>query len=68
MLGGADTSLSNVVRLSMYTTDIDAFNGAYGVIAERLAAAGCVPAMKLLGVACLADPRMMVLFEATALA
>ena len=68
VLSEAGMSLSNVVRLGMYTTDVDAFNGAYGIVAQRLAAAGCVPAMKLLGVARLADPRMMVLFEATAVA
>jgi enamine deaminase RidA (YjgF/YER057c/UK114 family) len=58
--------LSDVVRLNIYTTLIDQFFEAFGVVAGRLAQAGCRPASTLLGVTRLAYPEMLVEIEATA--
>jgi len=59
-------SLSDVVRLNYYTTNLDAFFGASQAATARLAAAGCQPASTLLGVARLAFPELMIEIEATA--
>ena len=67
VLAGAGMTLSNVVRLNYYTTDVDAFFGAMGVLAGRLQAAGVVPAGTLLGVQRLAVPELMIELEATAM-
>ena len=66
VLAGAGMTLSNVVRLNFYTTDIDAFFGAMGPIGERMAAAGVMPPGTLLGVQRLAFPELMIEMEATA--
>jgi enamine deaminase RidA (YjgF/YER057c/UK114 family) len=68
VLDQAGFTLTDVVRLTYYVTDIDAFREARPVLTERLKAAGCRPAATLLGVAALAMPEMMVEFEATAAA
>jgi enamine deaminase RidA (YjgF/YER057c/UK114 family) len=67
VLTGAGMSLANVVRLNIYTTDVDAFiaHGG-GTLGERSAAAGVAPPGTLLGVARLAFPELMVELEATA--
>ena len=62
----AGTALANVVRLNIYTTDVDQFLASYGPMAERLAVAGVAPPGTLLGVARLAFPELMVELEATA--
>jgi enamine deaminase RidA (YjgF/YER057c/UK114 family) len=69
VLTGAGMSFANVVRLNIYTTDVDAFiaNGG-GALGERTAAAGVAPPGTLLGVARLAFPELMVELEATAVA
>jgi enamine deaminase RidA (YjgF/YER057c/UK114 family) len=59
-------SLADVVRMNIYTTDIDAFFESYSAIAERLLAAGIQPPGTLLGVARLAFPSLLVELEATA--
>jgi enamine deaminase RidA (YjgF/YER057c/UK114 family) len=66
VLAEAGMSLSNVVRLNIYTTDVDAFFAGYGIAAERLAAAGVAPPGTLLGISRLAFPGLMVELEATA--
>jgi enamine deaminase RidA (YjgF/YER057c/UK114 family) len=66
VLREAGAGLSDVVRLNIYTTDVDGFFEAYGVAAGRLAQAGCRPASTLLGVTRLAYPEMLVEIEATA--
>jgi enamine deaminase RidA (YjgF/YER057c/UK114 family) len=68
VLTAAGLQLSDVVRLTIFTTDMDAFFAAYGTFAGRLAAGGCVPASSLIGVARLAIPGMTVEMEATAAA
>lgn len=68
VLRDAGMSLANVVRLNMYTTDIDAYMANGGALAERTAAAGVAPAGTLLGVVRLAFPELMIELEATAVA
>jgi enamine deaminase RidA (YjgF/YER057c/UK114 family) len=68
VLRDAGMTLANVVRLNMYTTDVDDFLANYGVLAERTSAAGVAPAGTLLGVARLAFPELMIELEATAVA
>src|SRR5687768_161825 len=51
VLTEAGMTLSNLVRLNMYTTDVDAFFQGYGALAAKLGAAGVKPAGTLLGVA-----------------
>ncbi len=68
VLGQAGMGLGNVVRLNIYTTDVDGFFEQYGVLASRTAAAQVAPPGTLLGVARLAYPELMVELEATAVA
>ncbi len=67
VLGQAGFQLSDVVRLSFYTTDVDRFFEAYDALASRLGAASCRFAGSLLGVARLSFPELMVELEATAM-
>ena len=66
VLEEAGARLSDVVRLNIYTTDVDRFLEAYGSLAGRQAEAGCRPASTLVGVTRLAYPEMLVEIEATA--
>ena len=68
VLREAGFKLSDVVRLNIYTTDVDRFFEAFGAAAGRLAEAGSRPASTLLGVERLAYPEMLVEIEATAVA
>ena len=68
VLGEAGMSLANLVRLNVYTTDIDLLFPHYGVLAGRLGAAGVAPTSTLLQVARLAIPSLMVELEGTAVA
>ncbi|MER7717595.1 RidA family protein [Streptomyces flaveolus] len=68
VLGEADMSLANLVRLNVYTTDVDLLFPHYGVLASRLGAAGVAPATTMLGVARLALPGQLVELEGTAVA
>ena len=68
VLRQAGFALADVVRLNVYTTDVDAFLGALGAAGPRLAAAGCRFASTLLGVTRLASPELLVELEATAAA
>ena len=68
VLKAADMTLSNVVRLTLYTTDIDGVLANYGPTEQRLAAAGIQPAVTLLGVARLFIPTLMIEIEADAVA
>lgn len=67
-LAAADMTPSNVVRLNMYTTDMDAFMAAAGELVPIFAADGCKPTCTLLGVARLFEPDLMIELEATAVA
>lgn len=68
VLVAAEMTLSNLVRLNVYTTDIDALFPNYGVLAARLGAAGVAPTTTMLEVARLAIPGQMVELEGTAVA
>jgi enamine deaminase RidA (YjgF/YER057c/UK114 family) len=68
VLAEAGMTLANLVRLNIYTTDVDAFFAGYGAAAERLAAADVRPPGTLLGISRLAFPGLMVELEATAVA
>ena len=64
VLAASKMDLSNVVKLTIYTTDVDAFLAASGVSAEALGSN--LPAMTLIGVARLAFPELKVEIEAIA--
>lgn len=66
VLAEAGMSLANLVRLNVYTTDVDLLFQHYGVLAARLGAAEAAPATTMLGVTRLAIPGQMVELEATA--
>lgn len=68
VLAEAGMSLVNLVRLNVYTTDVDALFPHYGVLAGRLGAAGVAPTTTMLGVTRLAIPGQMVELEGTAVA
>ncbi len=62
----AGMSLANLVRLNIYTTDVDLLFEHMGVLAARAAAVGVTPPGTLLGVARLAFPELLVELEGTA--
>jgi enamine deaminase RidA (YjgF/YER057c/UK114 family) len=68
VLGEAGMSLANVVRLNVYSTDVDRLIEHYGVLVARLGAAGVAPATTMVGVKRLAIPDLMVELEGTAVA
>ncbi|MFI6080058.1 RidA family protein [Streptomyces sp. NPDC051217] len=68
VLGEAGMSLVNLVRLNVYTTDVDLLFQHYGGLAGRLGAAGVAPTTTMLGVTRLAVPTLMVELEGTAVA
>lgn len=68
VLGEAGMSLANLVRLNVYTTDVDRLFEHYGVLASRLGAVRVAPSTTMLGVTRLAIPDLMVELEGTAVA
>jgi enamine deaminase RidA (YjgF/YER057c/UK114 family) len=68
VLREAGSGLADVVRLTYYTTDVDAFLAANDLLAARLRRAGCRATATLLGVSRLAFPQLLVEIEATAVA
>jgi enamine deaminase RidA (YjgF/YER057c/UK114 family) len=66
VLHEAGMSLANLVRLSVYTTDVELLFQHYGLLASRLGAVRVMPTTTLLGVAGLALPGLMVELEGTA--
>ncbi|GAB3768204.1 RidA family protein [Microlunatus parietis] len=68
VLGEAGMTLANLVRLNVYTTDVDLLFQHYGILAGRLGAAGVAPATTMLGVTRLAIPGQLVELEGTAVA
>jgi enamine deaminase RidA (YjgF/YER057c/UK114 family) len=66
VLGAAGMSLANLVRLNVYTTDVDLLFQHYGVLASRLFSAEVAPTTTMLGVTRLALPGLMVELEGTA--
>jgi enamine deaminase RidA (YjgF/YER057c/UK114 family) len=63
VLAASGFGWEHVVRLDMYTTDVDQFLANYGVLMTRLSH---TPASTLLGVERLAYPELLVELEATA--
>ena len=59
-------TLGDVVRINVFTTDVDAMLGSWEDLAKRFAPAGGRPTSTLVGVTRLASPEMMVEIEATA--
>ncbi|MEU7524841.1 RidA family protein [Saccharothrix sp. NPDC042600] len=68
VLAEAGMSLANLVRLNVYTTDVDLLFQHYGVLAARLGAARVAPTTTMLGVTRLAVPDLVVELEGTAVA
>jgi len=66
VLGEAGMSLANLVRLTVWTTDVDLLMQHYGVLASRLGAAGVAPTTSMVGVTRLAIPGQLVELEAIA--
>lgn len=64
--GGMD--FSNVMRLNVYTTDMEAMMASHQHMVSRLRERGCRHAGTLLGVTALASPGAMVEMEVTAVA
>ena len=68
VLGEAGLSPADLVRLNVYTSDVDLLFQHYGVLASRLGAAGVAPTTTMLGVTRLAVPGQLVELEGTAVA
>jgi enamine deaminase RidA (YjgF/YER057c/UK114 family) len=64
VLEAADMTVADIVKLTVYTTDVDELLAAYGSAAEFLAPN--LPAMTLIGVARLAFTELKVEIEAIA--
>ena len=62
----ADMDLVNVIRLGIYTTNVDETLKHFDVLGSRFGQAGIEPPMTLLGVARLAMPELMFEIEVTA--
>lgn len=68
VLAAAGMGLANVVRLTVYTTDVDALLQHWNVLTDRTTAAGVAPPNTVLGVTRLAFAGLLVELEATAVA
>lgn len=66
VLKAAGFAFSDVVRLNIFTTDLDGFLANRSVLLERLVGAGARYTSTLLGVARLARPDLLIEIEATA--
>jgi enamine deaminase RidA (YjgF/YER057c/UK114 family) len=63
VLADAGMTFADVMRLTVFTTDVDAFIAAWPAAATSLAS----PAMTLIGISRLAYPELMVEIEAVAM-
>ena len=63
VLGAAGMTMADVVKLTVYTTDVDELLAGYGTATQFLG--DNLPAMTLIGVARLAFPELKVEIEAT---
>ena len=68
LLRDAGFRVGDIMRLNIYTTNIDLFLENYDAFITRLAEGGCRHTGSLIGVARLAMPELMVEIEATAVA
>ncbi len=62
----AGFELSDIARLNIYVTDVEAYREAAPALGARLAQSGVRQAATLLGVARLARPELLIEIEATA--
>ena len=67
-LAAADMDPTNIVRMNMYTTDVEGFMASAGELIPIFAGDGCKPVATLLGINALFSPELMVELEATAVA
>lgn len=68
VLTEAGMGLRDVVRLGVYTTDVDEALKNFDLLGMRFGPLGCAPPMTLLGVSRLAIPSLLFEIEATAVA
>jgi enamine deaminase RidA (YjgF/YER057c/UK114 family) len=66
ILAGADMTLANIVRLTVYTTDFDELLKHWASLSDRFGNSDGGFATSLLGVTRLAAPQLLVMVEATA--
>lgn len=66
LLKAADMSLAKVIRLTLYTTDVDEALKNFDIFTARFGAQEAAPPMTLLGVNRLALPPLLFEIEATA--
>jgi enamine deaminase RidA (YjgF/YER057c/UK114 family) len=66
VLGVAGMGLANIIRLNIYTTDVDQALAHFDLLGARFGAAQVAPPSTLLGVSRLALPELMIEIEATA--
>jgi enamine deaminase RidA (YjgF/YER057c/UK114 family) len=66
VLGAADMNFGNIIRLNIFTTDMDEALQHFDVLGSRFGPLNVAPAMTLLGVTRLALPQLMFEIEATA--
>lgn len=68
VLRGAGMDLTNLTKLTLHATDVDAMLQNFDVLGARLGPAGAAPPMTVLGVTRLAVPELMIEIEAMAAA
>lgn len=68
VLAAADMGLSNIIRIGVFTTDVDEALKHFDLFGERFGPIQCSPPMTLLGVTRLAVPGLMFEIEVTAAA
>lgn len=66
VLAAAEMNLADLVRLTLYTTDVDELFKHWGQLPERFGAAEGSFVTSVVGVTRLAAPQLLVLLEATA--
>jgi enamine deaminase RidA (YjgF/YER057c/UK114 family) len=64
VIEAGDMTMADVVKLTIYTTDVDATLGNWGIVTDALGAN--LPGNTLIGVARLAFPELKIEIEATA--
>ena len=67
VLAGAGMTLANVIRLNIYTTDMDTLLQHFTILTGRFEGTGERFASTLVGVASLVSPEILVALEATAM-
>ena len=67
VLSAADMGLANIVRLNVYTTDVDEALKHFEALGARMGPVSVSPPMTLLGVNRLAIPGLLIELEATAM-